>query len=338
MDRFDRVREQSAAEVNRNLQEEYGVSSDRSHIPGKSNEVPYSVDGGFTEHDLYSPGWLGLKWTDWKSIQSGQDYLDTLPASPGLYRIRHSAYPGLVYIGESGQSIAENVRNLVSGIEGNTVPDCGCRPPSRVLRAICNQSAEPFEISLVKSSILNDSERRRARKAALITWHRQSVDQSPVANFRNNTFDSTDSYPLIEEPYTSDQIKGNSVSQIDQSVASLVWTNRHPLDSDWMGLDWTEFSLLTNMATDVPETNVIYRLAEQDADHQIQYVGTSMQFRSALTEHYQEYKENLRVSYVTCPEHSPDRAREELKFGLIGAHWLATANPPNEQFTDGSAD
>jgi len=61
--------------------------------------------------------WAGLNWSRWNDLASIRSV--TRPYLPGVYRIRHEEYKGLVYIGETGQkkglagrrlpALAENV-------------------------------------------------------------------------------------------------------------------------------------------------------------------------------------------------------------------------------------
>jgi hypothetical protein len=60
--------------------------------------------------------WLGFEWSPWVRLHPESDQLTELSTAPGLYRVRHEAYDGLIYIGESGRSVRGRVRALTVGL------------------------------------------------------------------------------------------------------------------------------------------------------------------------------------------------------------------------------
>ena len=45
--------------------------------------------------------WTGIRWSKWIALSTISSV--TRPPLPGVYRLRHSEYDGLVYIGETAQ-------------------------------------------------------------------------------------------------------------------------------------------------------------------------------------------------------------------------------------------
>lgn len=61
-----------------------------------------------TQHACNTLDWLDLNWSEWQPLDPATGALSTLSTDPGLYRVRHPAYDGLVYIGETGRRAALN--------------------------------------------------------------------------------------------------------------------------------------------------------------------------------------------------------------------------------------
>jgi len=69
-----------------------------------------------------SSEWMGFEWSPWLSLHPDSEALDALSTDPGLYRVRHEAYEGLVYVGETGRSLRGRVRALARGVFDGEMP------------------------------------------------------------------------------------------------------------------------------------------------------------------------------------------------------------------------
>jgi len=48
---------------------------------------------------------MRFEWSPWLLLHPDSEALEALSTDPGLYRVRHEAYEGLVYVGETGRSL-----------------------------------------------------------------------------------------------------------------------------------------------------------------------------------------------------------------------------------------
>ena len=135
--------------------------------------------------------WAGLDWSQWKDLSSIRSV--TRPYLPGVYRIRHGAYEGLVYIGETGQkqglagrrlpALAENVysnletRSLNPDPQG--VPHTAAPSLVRLCERVDNRQLEISYATPPKAE--QGIWMRRGIEAGLIALHRLIVGRSPWA-------------------------------------------------------------------------------------------------------------------------------------------------------------
>ncbi|PSQ51917.1 hypothetical protein BRD20_08845 [Halobacteriales archaeon SW_8_65_20] len=53
------------------------------------------------EPDPQASTWMGLDWSEWRDLRNCKTLRKELPRRPGLYRVRHSGLPGLMYVGDA---------------------------------------------------------------------------------------------------------------------------------------------------------------------------------------------------------------------------------------------
>jgi len=109
------------------------------------------------EPDPQSPTWMGLNWSRWFELQDWETLRKELPRRPGLYRVRHSGLPGLMYIGESGaeggvrQRVGLGLSAGVNESERQTGNKHGAAHP---LRQITDVVGGQMEVSVTTPDIL----------------------------------------------------------------------------------------------------------------------------------------------------------------------------------------
>lgn len=283
--------------------------------------------------NIYARDWLELDWSEWGSLNPDGDHLDSFTTDPGLYRVRHPDYEGLVYIGETGRSVSGRVHALARGAYADEMPFRDPHTAAPTLWAIRDRNGRPLEISGATPSTATNKQSRKAREAALIAQHRREIGHSPTANFgriidgyRQSSY-SRDG--LVGGPLPDGETEANA----EPGVGPLPWTDAEtPRGDKWMGLDWTEFTALEDVSTAIPQTDGVYRFTHQTSADGLYYIGESTNLRSRLYRHRRNRTEPLTFSYATLPDHDAQHKRQEVETELIGAYWLATDNAPTEQF------
>jgi hypothetical protein len=68
--------------------------------------------------DVQSPDWEGHIWSAWHTLENAIEPRNAkAPNAPGLYRIRCANQDGLIYIGETGDSLRGRFRQLKKAME-----------------------------------------------------------------------------------------------------------------------------------------------------------------------------------------------------------------------------
>jgi hypothetical protein len=291
------------------------------------------------EPDPQSSTWMGLNWSRWFELQDWETLRKELPRRPGLYRVRHSGLPGLMYIGESGaeggvrQRVGLGLSAGVNESERQTGNKHGAAHP---LRQITDVVGGQMEVSVTTPPISSNRRHRRTIEATLVAICRREVGWTPMVQ-------------LNREP--AEHVSG-SYDELEQELKDIAERSSYTVPTwqpwrevtapRWLGLDWTEARPLSER--DMIENGGVhaFRLWRENEtgerwNQTIQEMGTTGAISSRLFELQYEYGDGVRFSVVNLDGLSSDaqrRSRElsEVRYDLIGAHFLATGTPPKEQF------
>jgi hypothetical protein len=143
------------------------------------------------ENDVQSRLWEKHSWSEWHRLDDFRG-----AASPGLYRIRCHGQAGLIYIGETGDSIrarlgqlrkamtyAEQGRYTAQGkVGGPPHVAGGC-----VWKHVC--AGHVIEVSWTEEPEI-DKRERRGVECDLIAAYRKIMGASPVCQFAGDLEDS----------------------------------------------------------------------------------------------------------------------------------------------------
>jgi hypothetical protein len=129
----------------------------------------------------------------------------------------------------------------------------------------------------------------------------------------------------------------------DESLTATDWrSSRTVTNPNWMGLEWTDARPLTERGEIVesgPSVVRVWRPQENvdEWERELSLVGTTEAPRNRLFNVHQEYGDRYQFSVVEIDELSSDdiarsREMEEIRYDLVGAHYLVTGRPPIDQF------
>lgn len=283
--------------------------------------------------------WMGLDWSRWYDLRDSKTLREELPRSPGLYRVRHSELPGLMYVGESGSEGGVRQRvglDLSAGVNEVGRQTGDKHGAARPLRQITEIAGGKMEVSVTTPPISSNRRHRRAIEATLVAICRREIGWTPMVQLnRDPTEHLTGSYG------ESHQKLKNIAERSSYTVPSWrPW--RDVTAQNWLGLDWTESRPLSER--DMIDSSGIhaFRLWREDQagerwSQTVQEMGTTGSISSRLFKLRNEYGDEVRFSVVALDKLSSDtqrRSRElnEVRLDLIGAHYLATGSPPKAQF------
>ncbi|RDZ49997.1 hypothetical protein C5C07_19735 [Haloferax sp. Atlit-4N] len=283
--------------------------------------------------DYTASDWLDVSWSEWMSLNPADDYLSQLPTCAGVYRIRHLERDGLEYIGETGRSTRGRVRSLARGTYASKMPYRDPHTAAPCLWAVRQEEGPEFEVSVTTHDWLDDKQSRKAFEMALIADYRRTMGKSTTANFGR----IIPGYK--QSSYRSGGVQGGplkdgeSEPQAAPGVSPLPRISvDNPLESDWMGLEWTKAEQLSDANSSIPTTNGLYRIWRDGDVPPLEYIGQSTNLRSRLYTHRNNRSAVLQYSYATLDEHDAPHKREEVETDLIGTHWLVYGEPPRDQF------
>ncbi|MBX0297068.1 GIY-YIG nuclease family protein [Haloarcula nitratireducens] len=203
------------------------------------------------EAGVYDPDWADLEWSPWLQLDADGDELSTLSTDAGLYRVRHDAYEGLIYIGETGRSLRGRIRSLIRNVFETEMPYSDPHTASPSLWAIVDQHGPGFEISGATPPAATDKQQRKAIEDALIALHRRETRTNLIGNFGR----MPPGYSKSKQ--RSAGIRGNRTDANQRSfqdgIDPLTWENPDGLtDADWMGLSWSTPTRLSELDSTVP--------------------------------------------------------------------------------------
>jgi hypothetical protein len=281
-------------------------------------------------------------WSDWVPLE-GAGRNRSLPASPGLYRIRRVGREQLDYIGETSNSLRGRL-GMLRGIYRDVMPYRDPHTAAPALWALRHSSQCAFEASVLPFD--GSDQEREGLEAAAITLYRQEWRCSPTVNFgrmpvgyRMSSGNNAD----LEK--RGKRVIGGATTEQDEShhlgIAPASDLAGAPTDPRWCGHKWSAWHRLPDELDRLPDTKGLYRLTLA-GDSTLVYVGQgsiATRIRDHLAKgsirgHRQQRAfadERLSCSYVEIPD-ALRHHRLELEMDLIGAHVVAIGAPPTAQF------
>jgi hypothetical protein len=326
--------------VPESLVESEFTSVDRATQQSAMETRTLDVPGPLTRLDPepQSPTWMDLDWSRWFNLRDWKTLREELPRRPGLYRVRHSELPGLMYVGESGSEGGVRQRvglGLSGGVNDEDRRAGGNHGAAYALRRISELSGERMEVSVTTPPISSNRKHRRAIEATLVAICRRETGWTPMVQLNREPAEH-----VIESSGDLHRELRGVAERASYTVPSWrPW--RDVTAPRWLGLDWTESRPLSER--NVIDTSGVhaFRLWEDQTGERwgrtLREVGTTGSISSRLFDLQSTYADEMRFSVVALEGLSTDaqrRSRElsEVRYDLVGAHYLATGYPPEAKF------
>lgn len=309
----------------------------RSAVETRTLDVP----GPLTrlEPEPQASTWMGLDWSRWFDLRDWKTLREELPRRPGLYRVRHSELPGLMYVGESGSDGGVRQRvglGLSAGVNGSDRQTGDRHGAARSLRNIIEIVGGRMEVSVTTPPVSSNRRHRRAIEATLVAICRRENGWTPMVQLNRD--------PTEHVSGSHDELHRELIDIAERCSCTVPsWRPwRDVTAPHWLGLSWTESRPLSERDTIDSNGVHAFRLWREDQTGELwgqtaQEVGTTGSISSRLFKLQNEYGDDVRFSIVALDGLSSDtlrRSRElgEVRHDLIGAHYFATGNPPKAQF------
>jgi hypothetical protein len=308
----------------------------RSAVETRTLDVP----GPLTrlKPEPQSPNWMGLDWSRWFNLRDRKTLLNELPRRPGLYRVRHSELPGLMYVGESGAEGGVRQRvglGLSAGVNGSVQQTGDKHGAARALQQITDLVGGTMEVSVTTPSISSNQRHRRTIEATLMAICRREVGWTPMVQLNRE--------PVEHISRSHGELRRELKDVAERySYAVPSWRPwRDVTAPNWLGLDWTENRPLSERGLIDSSGVHAFRVWQEGTVERwgrtVQKMGTTGSILSRLFKLQGEYGEDMRFSVVSLDglssnTHHRSRELREVRHDLVGAHYLATGTPPKAQF------
>jgi len=291
------------------------------------------------EPDPLDSAWMGLDWTRWFDLRDWETLRKELPRRPGLYRVRHSELPGLMYVGESGSEGGVRQRvglGLSAGMDASDQQTGDKHGAARPLQRITEVAGGEMEVSVTTPPISSNRRHRRAIEATLVAICRRESGWTPMVQLNREPAEH------VSNSYGDPHRELKDFAERSSYTVPSWQPWRDVTGRNWLGLDWTESRPLSERGVIDSSGVHAFRLWRDDEtgerwDQTIQEMGTTGSISSRLFNLQKEYGDDMRFSVVVLNELSSDTQRQsrelsEVRHDLIGAHYLATGIPPKAQF------
>jgi hypothetical protein len=308
----------------------------RSAVETRTLDVPGPLSR--LKPEPQSPNWMGLDWSRWFDLRDRKTLRNELPRRPGLYRVRHSELPGLMYVGESGSEGGVRQRvglGLSAGVNGSGQQTGDKHGAARALRQITDLVGGTMEVSVTTPPISSNRRHRRAIEATLVAICRREIGWTPMVQLNRE--------PAKHVTRPQDKLH-RELKNVAERCSYLVpsWQPwRDVTAPNWLGLEWTESRPLSERGVIDSSGVHAFRLWQEETeerwDRTVQEMGTTGSISSRLFKLQGEYGDDMRFSVVNLDGLSSDTHRRwrelsEVRHDLVGAHYLATGTPPKAQF------
>jgi hypothetical protein len=148
--------------------------------------------------DVQSRSWDGHAWSEWYPLDDAIASRKAKAAdTPGLYRLRCQAQTGLIYIGETGDSLRARFRQLRKAMEyaaqGKYLAQGKVGGPPHVAGGCVWKhkcAGSVIEVSWVEAPNLPKRERKGV-ECELIAAYRKTVGTNPACQFAGDPEDGT---------------------------------------------------------------------------------------------------------------------------------------------------
>lgn len=273
--------------------------------------------------------WCGLNWSTFVPLNDA-DSIRTLPAAPGVYRVRISGQDRLCYVGQTGRDLRERLRELRRHTLAEEMPFND--PHTAACRLWSYRQADGLEYELSASPVDLPMAERMALECFLIWKYRIEFAASPLCNFGRlhpYYFSSRNR----STGYRGGLLPGDRQKPVGVKSMPPLLPVSMPAATDWMTLHWSPFEqLMQNGPTSISGTSGVYKLL--DEQDRLIYVGESADIGNRLRNHRQRAwgVPNVRFSICSLPEAQHASQRLEVENDLIAGHYSTTSKAPLFQF------
>lgn len=285
--------------------------------------------------NFLSPSWGDLRWSSWELL-GGPEIIRTLPNGPGFYRVRPLGDESLAYVGQTGRTVRERIRELrqYRGREPGLMPFNDPHTAAASLWAWRDATGMEFACSGAEAPPEEGASKswREGCEAFLLWLYRVEYGSSTLCN--HGRF-----HPKYVK--SSNKRAGRRGGRLPEGRENPAGGVSLPplLDQgewgapDWMGLRWTEPIPIRPQPLRLPAVQAIYKVLDE-VSGELAYIGESENLRRRfLTHKIRAVSERpLSLSFVELPSGTLPHQRHELENDCIGCYFSKRRIAPLYQF------
>ena len=285
--------------------------------------------------DTFSADWCGLNWTSWVPFSTTSRTLDSVPDTPGIYRIRPTGQNLLMYIGWTSGSLRQCFAGIRQNAMRHVMPWGDPWPVAPALWAWKDAKGYTYECSSVPYG--NTSVDQRAEESYLTYRYRLERRESPLCSF--GRFHRKYRKPSGQkEGIAGGKLgAGEPLNPAGGPSASPLAVTGKPGEPGWMGLPWSPKRSLKTHTTGIVPPNQGYYLIFDAVKSDVLAIGRSEDCAKALFDLSKSPWDNreLAYSFVCEPKSLPSHNLMERENDLVGNYFEQYGSVPEYQFRDG---
>lgn len=252
------------------------------------------------EADVAGGNWLGLEWSDWSLLEPGTKKIESVPETPGFFRIKKVESDDLDYVGQTGRSLRERLIHLANKVNVGERPENSHASAEHLWEL--KDFGGRFEFSYANPNIARSETDRLGLENVMFAAHIRHRGRSPTVNL------------------------DRSLESSEESVlGELDWGSTELTSDDWMGLDWTTARTLGER-TELDISRAVYRIWFPGYTPPLAYIGKSTNVANRLIKH--EKKFGSLAMFSAAPVESN---LKDVEASLIANHYIHANTLPKGQ-------
>ncbi|WAI00555.1 GIY-YIG nuclease family protein [Methanogenium organophilum] len=299
----------------------------RRHAPAAGHFSPITINYSSSKPAMkpntpsyLASSWGNLSWTRWVPLNNKHRELSHIPTQPGIYRVRPVDGQILAYIGQTGRSLRQRMREL--RVFYNSSDEMPWNDPHTAAQSLWTwRDAEgcDFEVSVAPLPFHGGDEGRRHRlgQEAYLLWkYRCEHGSSTLCNhgrFHSHYSRSTNRSAGIR----GGRLPEGQINPAAGPSSVPLHDIGSPNEGDWMGLHWEPpLPLQKASLTKFSEWPALYMMINPSGE--VIYIGETKRLRSRMASHVKTFRdEEVRVSHVLCSDMTEHYQRLEWENDLL---------------------
>lgn len=282
--------------------------------------------------DTFSDDWCNLEWTAWVPFSTTSRTLDSVPDSPGIYRIRPSGQNILMYIGWTDESLRQCFTGIRQNVNKPVMPWNDPWPVAAALWVWKDAKRYSYEFSTAPAN--EAFPEHRAVEYILAYYYRQAHHESPLCCF--GRFHRKYRRPSNQKDGIAGRTigPGESLNPAGGPGASPLPVREKPGDPGWMGLLWSpKRELRTHTTTVVPHLQGYYLIFDATSN-EVLAIRRSENCAQDLFTISKNPWDGRELAYSFCCEQKPlpDHNLKERHCDLVGNYIEQFQAVPAYQF------